>query len=115
MTSRGVRKRYHDMYDTVYHRRPQTSLRDIARQLIREFEASPSDNVRIPRYVHTLFQTQSIAVDERAITVPTLAPGLALSEFIYRRAARRIVNACLVHLYRPYGWFFCKRLTRLTF
>ena len=93
------------MYNAAYRsRRAPRGLSNFVSTMLRDFEAAPMSHVRVPQYLRTMLDTQSIAHDVRT-TVQVSPRSLALSHFIEERAARRIVRHVLHHLYKPNGWF----------
>jgi len=99
---RGIlKRRYSDVYNAAFRSK---NLRNFVASLLRDFEAAPMSHARVPRYLSTMLETQSIA--QSVATLVEISPqSLALSRFIEVRAARRIVRQALHHLYKPDGWF----------
>lgn len=99
---RGIHKRrYSDVYNAAFCSR---NLRNFVASLLRDFEAAPMSHARVPRYLSTMLETQSIA-QNATLRVEISPQSLTLSRFIEARAARRIVRQALHHLYKPNGWF----------
>lgn len=108
MPSRTIAKRirrYSDLYHAAFISRTTTgdSMREFVHRVLRDFSRAPHAQVRVPRYVHTLITSQSIAEGVRDVVVPT--KSWALMQFIEKRAARLIKARALEFLYRPTGWF----------
>ena len=98
---RAIGKRqYVDVYNAAYARK--RNIDKFVRTLLKAFEAQPLSNARVPQYLQTMIQTQSIA-ENTFITIPTRS--LRLSKFIERRAAQCISRHVLHYLYKPGGWF----------
>lgn len=103
---RGIFKRsYSDVYNAAYRsKNGPRGLANFVVSMLRDFEAAPMSNARVPQYLRTMLDTQSIA--QNLIQPVHVSPqSLALSRFIEKRAARQIVRHALHHLYKPNGWF----------
>ena len=101
------------MYNAAYwSKNGPRGLTNFVVTMLRDFEASPMSHARVPQYLWTMLNTQSIAQN---LTQPVhVSPqSLALSRFIEKRAARQIARHALHHLYKPNGWF--QRCTALEY
>ena len=111
---RGIsKKRYSDVYNAAYLcGKDARGLANFVLSMLKDFEAAPVPHARIPQYLQTMLDTQSIGLNASP-RIEVSSQSLALSRFIEARAARLIVFHALHHLYKPNGWF--ERRTALEF